>query len=404
MRAIPSPQTVKNPIRNCFVLFFFFSLHSHMAAPSSPEKRALSAHDDAETGVAKRICCSSSGDRARALPPFLRLLVHDPASFLAVVPNDCLTALRPFVCRNGWVRDPAALKFSRVRVPGRGVPTQQGNFLVFPRPPICDHMLCFDRADNLIGTVGGLNEVHVYNQQGAVIRKVGTASDHAEPGPCVADTRGRLFVSEHNIGCVHVFDSDGQFQRSIGAGQIRRPRGVALSPDESILYVVAWAQHVVRAYSTESGAFLRDIGAGRLHTPSVVAVLSTGEIVVPAPRSKSLDGVREGCFHVFAADGTHLRSLCNNNIGSQCQVAVDHDNNLYTADACTYEVQVLSSADGHELGRFGGKGARTWWRNTDNGLFAGQPAGIAIDSAGNVAASDGRMVQLFKCAQRDGKK
>jgi sugar lactone lactonase YvrE len=309
---------------------------------------------------------------ARSVRELLHRLALDPTSLLSVFPLDVRTLLSEFfrLRRCGRVANPAALVLART---------------VLDWPQNLPVMLHFDCDDHLLLPLPYDHEVRVYDQQGQFIRKVGALySDHEHPDACVADSRGRVFVSEGGTRCVHVFNADGRFERAIGMGEAPSVDGLDLSGDESILYVASAHSSIVKSYCTDTGAFLRDIGAGHVKEPTGVAVLSTGHIAVSS-------SVYDGKVHIFAADGAVVRSFGGGELMYPRQIAVDQGDNLYVVNANANNI-VVFSADGRVIGRFGCN------RVTD-GLY-GYPWGVAIDSTGNVAVSEfaGRRVRLYKSA------
>jgi sugar lactone lactonase YvrE len=327
-------------------------------------KRRLVADSDTETGVAKKVA-------AAITPRDFETLAHDCSLFFSVVPRDIITTLVQVIWRRrGKVSNPAALQFECLALYKSDLPQVA--------------TLCFDCNDNLVVPLYDADEVHVYDRKGTLIRKVGTATDHGGPSACVADSRGRLFVTEEETNTVSVFRADNSLERTFGSGQIDWPHGLALSLDENAIYVPTWRPGVVRCYSTDTGEILRDISSPGMYLPQGVAILSDGTIAVSSESGS-------GTVSMFTATGTLIRSFCAGGLSRPAQIAVDADDNVYVANSRKGNI-VVYSCTGRLICCIGCKGS-------EGGQFD-EPTGVAIDSAGRmvVAEWDGARLQLFKSA------
>jgi hypothetical protein len=296
-------------------------------------------------------------------------LADDPASFFSIPRRNIVQKLLRFVNNRGRAPNLSTLRFNRVIAHSLG-----------------DHfdMISTDRNDNIIVPYV-TDEVCVRDQLGRLVdRKIGAKGDHGAPICCVEDCSGRVFVSEGRLGCVRVFREDGSVERDIGAGQIKSPRGLALSPCDAILYVAAYEEHIVKAYNADTGAFVRNIGEDVLVYPKGVATLWSGQIAV------SMRPQNRGAFVILCdVYGARIRRILCDEYMHPGQIAVDANENLYCVNEIDDNV-VVFSADGRVLCCFGGKEAAQGCLDF--------PAGIAIDSEGGVVVSDGSTLKLFTSA------
>lgn len=155
--------------------------------------------------------------------------------------------------------------------------------------------ISFDRESNFYVTdVAEEHQIYIFAKDGTLVRSFGR--NGLKPGELnwpqgvVADSRGRLFVSNGNNGRIDIFDKDGKplgaFGRGTGVGTVGMPRGIAVD-SEGRLYVADIASHQVNVYdvSSDEVGFLfsfggNGIGDGEFSSPFGVAVDSANRIYV----------------------------------------------------------------------------------------------------------------------------
>ncbi|MDA8241066.1 MAG: FG-GAP-like repeat-containing protein [Nitrospiraceae bacterium] len=101
-----------------------------------------------------------------------------------------------------------------------------------------------------------------------------TIPDQSFAGKVISDSNGNIYVADIFYKTVRIYDSSGQFKKSIGLSYV--PAAIALSPD-NLLYVGEDAQdgHYYIDVYTLSGAKVRTMAATG---PAAMAFLSTGEL------------------------------------------------------------------------------------------------------------------------------
>jgi len=127
--------------------------------------------------------------------------------------------------------------------------------------------------------------VHVYNKatRGELFQVPRDAKNEAaklrSPTNIGLDAQGRMYVSDTGGFTVQVYDSEGNYVRSIGEmgiepGRFALPKGIAVGPD-GIVYVVDAAANVAQMFDSE-GRILMYFGqpntAGSLYLPAGMAV------------------------------------------------------------------------------------------------------------------------------------
>ena len=212
-------------------------------------------------------------------------------------------------------------------------------------------------------------------------------------GVAVDPNNGTLFVADNTANRVVVFDKDGKYLRSIGGTDyFTRPSGVAVSPDGSKLYVVDTGgvdsqNHKMYIFDAYTGEHLKSVGSrgtenGEFNLPLQAATAPDGTVYV-------VDG---GNFRVqaFYPDGTFKMSYGaigrrSGQFSRPKGIAADKEGNTYVVDAAFGNFQIFNP-QGQLLLFVGDRGFK--------GLPGEYmlPAGIAVDEDGRVYMVD----QYFK--------
>ena len=264
--------------------------------------------------------------------------------------------------------------------------------------------------------------------------------------PKPVDVRWPLPPEEPRIRFVRAFRSDDDFKTSAfsrtlralvaapGSAQIDQPTGLALSPDERLLYVVSPTMTPIIAVDLVEGK-VRAFGGtsdGRPASPYGVAVDREGNVYVSdssanavrvySPEGRQLRRIeeklqrptgvaidcardvlyvvsgaaRESEHHrveVYTLEGKHLKTIGTRGTGGgefnfPTHLGVAADGTLYVVDMLNFRVQVFAP-DGALQGMFGSSG-------NGPGLFDKAKA-VALDSFGNIYVSDSQLalVQIF---------
>lgn len=212
-----------------------------------------------------------------------------------------------------------------------------------------------------------------------------------EDYPICIGIADNVYVSYPNRGNVRIFSKSGKYTGEIGkdAG-IKRPTGVAVNIDRSLLYVADTTGHEVRVFDL-TGKPMFAFGArgesdGEFNYPTHIFAARDGTVYVTDELNFRVQA--------FTFDGKFLFRF--GKIGtvpgtfqSPKGVAVDSDGNVYVADAMADTIQVFSR-DGKLLLFFGGSGSK-------DGEFWG-PTGMFIDKEDRIYITDmyNRRVQVFQ--------
>jgi len=173
------------------------------------------------------------------------------------------------------------------------------------------------------------------------------------------DSRDNVYVFNRGAHPIVVFDRDGKVLGSFGEGQVSRPHGLCVGPDDSLYCVDDW-DHTVRKFSPD-GRLLMTLGAsgqpsntgydvnadwpergvkwaaGPFHFPTNVALSQSEEIYVS-------DGYANARVHKFSPDGELLLSWGSPGNGPgefwvPHGIAVDSHGTVYVADRENSRVQ-----------------------------------------------------------------
>jgi gluconolactonase len=200
--------------------------------------------------------------------------------------------------------------------------------------------LGFDAKGRLVVAQGGAARVvaiDVATKQITVLADKCDGKPLDRPNDLVVDRRGGVYFTDPGPGSVYYVTAEGQVSRVVG--DLPRPNGVLLSPDEATLYVVPSGSPDVMAYPVEAPG---KVGRGR-----ALARLEQAEGAKPR-----------------GGDG----------------LAVDADGNLYLAVPPLKAIQVVTPA-GRTLGLirvpenpsncdFGGKDLRTLYVTAQTSIYA----------------------------------
>ena len=185
------------------------------------------------------------------------------------------------------------------------------------------------------------SEIRVWHWDDEDLGSIGSAGAGAGqftwPVAIVRD--GDLIVTDEALHRVTIFDEDGAFlsrwgEHGEGPGQLNRPAGIALDPDEN-LYVSDSINHRVQLFTREARFLMgwgeHGEGDGELDMPWGIVVDELGDVYVADWRN---DRVQK-----FSADGRFLISFGDSVSGNGAArlrkpsgVDVDSDGDVYVAD------------------------------------------------------------------------
>ncbi|XP_064384339.1 E3 ubiquitin-protein ligase TRIM71-like [Halichondria panicea] len=209
-----------------------------------------------------------------------------------------------------------------------------------------------DGDDNILVVDSGNHRLLKFSRGGDLIAVVGSHGDG--PGQfnnpirvCVNSVNGKVYVVDHGVHCVHIFNSDLTFSSKFGSkgsgnGQFYYPWDVA-SDRSGCMYVVDNANHRVQVFSPDGG-YLRQFGKegsgnGELNFPVSICVHSDDLVYVGERGNHRVS--------VLTCEGVFLKSFGSYGSGPgqfdrPLGIAVNQCGVVYVSDDDNNRVQIFS--------------------------------------------------------------
>jgi DNA-binding beta-propeller fold protein YncE len=260
------------------------------------------------------------------------------------------------------------------------------------------YSLVADSRGRIIVTDPGVAGVHIFDfvqHKYKLVQRIGKTRDSMLSPQCVAvDAQDNIYVSDSDSGAVFVFEPSGKYLRTIGRlrggeGYFERPTGIAVDSEAQRIYVADTARNKIVVLDMQ-GKVLSTIGKrgdgdGEFNFPTELRLNGPNLMVVDAMNFR---------VQVFDRSGVFQYSIgkLGDNVGAMFRpkaVAVDSEGDLYVVDGALGLVQVFNR-QGQLLYYFGSQG-------THAGEFQ-LPAGLFIDRDDHVYVVDSfnRRIQVFQ--------
>jgi sugar lactone lactonase YvrE len=254
-----------------------------------------------------------------------------------------------------------------------------------------------DSRGRIIVTDPGAEGVHIFDfaqRKYKFIQRTGKSKDSMLTPQCVAvDAQDNIYVTDSNAGEIFVFEPSGKYVHAIGSlkggeGYFKRPTGIAVDSAAQRIYVTDTLRDEVFILDMQ-GNVLQTIGKtgsgdGEFNLPTELRLNGQNLIVVDAMNFRIQVFDRSGNFQyaigkIGDGPGAVFRPKA---------VSVDSEGHLYIVDSLWGMVQVFNR-EGQLLYYFGAEG-------THAGEFQ-LPAGLFIDHDDRVFVVDSfnRRVQVF---------
>jgi DNA-binding beta-propeller fold protein YncE len=214
--------------------------------------------------------------------------------------------------------------------------------------------LAVDSKGNVYAADQGVGAIFIFTAEKQVkMIKNGTDASFGLIAGLAMDDDDRLFISDAKLHRVLVLDSDHKQIASVGMDVLVNPAGVAIDPENRLLYVADTGNDCVQVFDADSFKLLRHLGKP----------------------SKKHDATDPGLFSLPVG------------------VAVDAEGNVYVTDTFNARVEIFD-ADGAFLSTFGKMSDAAWDFE--------RPKGIAIDCDGHIWVVDAAQDRV-KVFNREGR-
>ncbi|MFZ5477443.1 MAG: hypothetical protein ACOZNI_11775 [Myxococcota bacterium] len=268
------------------------------------------------------------------------------------------------IANSQWAEPPTKLRKTLASISGNQ------EIYTFKKP----YAVAVDGLGRVFVSDTGWGGVLVFDRAGQKFGWRGDKGDGAlsKPSGVAVDARDHLFVGDINLQRVHEYEPDGRFVRTIGAGVLIQPVGMAVDTKNNRLWVVDSRLHGMAVFDIATGEHVRTVGGrgtddGMFNFPTNIAIGKEEVYVTDTFNFR---------VQVMDLEGNYLRKWGRNCDSFGCfsrakGIAVDSLGNVHVSDAAFNNVQIFSP-EGELLLFFGGIGngpGRMWL-----------PAGMYIDA------------------------
>lgn len=255
-----------------------------------------------------------------------------------------------------------------------------------------------DSRGRIIVTDPGRGGIHIFDpaqHKYKFIERLDKGKDPMFEPQCVTvDAKDQIYATDSKTGKVFVFNSDGKYLRALGSlkggeGFFKRPTGIAIDPETQQIFVTDTLRDKIYVLDG-NGQVLRTIGkhgtaAGEFKYPTELLIRDGILVVVDSMNFR---------VQLFDRDGTFRSTIgsVGDSAGSLFRpkgIALDSEDHIYLVEGLWGDVQVFDR-EGRLLYTFGQRGTKL-------GEFQ-LPAGLFIDRNDRVYVVDSynRRVQVFQ--------
>ncbi|SRR6266545_2043219 len=273
-----------------------------------------------------------------------------------------------------------------------------------------------DRGNHAIRVVAANGEIRTLAGSGKQGKAdgVGAAASFNQPIAVAVDRAGNVYVADRDNHVVRLIDPSGKVTTIAGTGsagfnegsattaQFNQPYGVALSPDEKILYVADYLNHAIRALDLPTKQVTTLAGNGKagfangkgnqaqFNQPYNVKVGANGRLYVPDQNNHSIRAVEpDGNVSTIAGiaqsgmvNGRPADARFNNPTG----LIVGAGRSIYVADRNNHRIRVINSLG--DVGTIAGDGTEGYQDGVGAAAKFNRPIDIVVVPDGSLVVSE----------------
>ncbi len=236
------------------------------------------------------------------------------------------------------------------------------------------------------------------------------------PHGLAIDGRGNVYVSDRGNHAIRVVAPNGDIRTLAGtegpalSAQFNQPYGIALSPDEKILYIADYLNHAIRALDVGTRRVTTLAGNGKsgfangkgdqaqFNQPYNVKIDARGRLYVPDQNNHAIRRVEpDGTVSTIAgtgqsgfAGGKAAESRFNNPTG----LIVAADGTIYVADRNNHRIRIISAAG--EVSTIAGEGTEGFLDGFGPAAKFNRPIDIVLTADGSLVVSEENNHRLRK--------
>ena len=265
-----------------------------------------------------------------------------------------------------------------------------------------------DSRGRVIVTDPGVPAIHVFDfprQKYKFIRRAGK-QEILSPQCVAVDAQDNFYVTDSDAGKIFVFDAEGNYRRTIGAlkggeGMFKRPTGIAIDSAAQRIYVSdTWRQQIF-AMDMEGSVFQKlgkgGMAPGEFNFPTELK-LDNGELLVVDAMNFRVQLLRSSGEANVVVGGAGDGSA---DMFRPKGIGLDSEHNLYVVDGLKDLVQVFNQK-GQLLYYFGGSGSGPEEFQLPAGLFISREDRIYVVDSYNRRVQVLRYMGSTQQGQRSG--
>lgn len=219
--------------------------------------------------------------------------------------------------------------------------------------------------------------------------KTPTESNFVNPTGVAVDSKGFVYVLTLGTNNLMVFDSNGNYIKSLAQGMLITPHGLRIDKEDNI-WITDLDQHIILKLDVNghllmvlgqrntTGEYSKELSIGLFNKPADIAFGSNGDIFVA-------DGYGNSRIVKFDKNGKYIKAwgvkgTANGEFDNPHNIIIDNQDRIYVADRNNLRVQIFDKE---------GKHLKNW-------SHVGKPWGLTITNDQTIYLGEGTHGKVFK--------